>query len=352
MAVGRLGAALAAATNEVTVAAANINFDFTLVKYEAPKEYQSLGQILSAKRKHEAETGPCHIIARRLGALFEGVCPSTPKLVAAYGKRVAEISKSATDKVSNEFSNSIFSAYVGIDATTIWAAATSSKAALHVHLLACLLARVWDAAEATSIWVELVNERRKDIATRLENGENLPFSIVTAAVQQEMPRSQLADWDAGARAWLRTADSIELRRQSQLQLVLKNISLPVDESMAVYSSVIHAWRSALEATENLVAGMPQAVHDGAAILGLSAWHLYPDILVFGVRNVEITMNDDVIAVGGVLSLGLSHSGNTSLPGIHWSLSLANMRHYGRPVRSQRQLSDDTKRISFSQLQLA
>lgn len=351
MAINRLQASLAAATNEVTVAAANINFDFTLVKYEAPKEYQPVGGILSAKRKHEAETGRSHITARRLGALFEGVCPSTPNLLAAYGTRVAEISKSATDKASAEFSNSIFSAYAGIDATTIWAAATSSKAALYVHLLACLLARVWDAAEAISIWVELVNQRRKDIAARLEAGETLCFSSAAAAGQQDMPRSQLAEWDASARAWLQTADSIETRRQSQLQLILKNISLPVGDSTMVYSSVIHAWKSALEAMENLVLGMPQAVYDGAAILGLSAWHLYPDMLVFGARNVEISMQDELIADGGVLSLGLSHSGKPSSPGVYWSLSLAHMRYYGRPVRSRCRLSENANRISFHQFQM-
>jgi hypothetical protein len=352
MAINRLQASLAAATNEVTVAAANINFDFTLVKYEAPKEYQPLGGILSAKRKHEAETGRSHITARRLGALFEGVCPSTPNLVAAYGTRVAEISKSATDKASAEFSNSIFSAFAGIDATTIWAAATSSKAALYVHLLACLLARVWDAVEAISIWVELVNQRRKDIAARLEGGEALCFSLAAAAGQQDIPRSQLAEWDASARAWLQTADSIETRRQSQLQLILKNISLPVGDTTVVYSGVIHAWRSALEVMENLVLGMPQAVRDGAAILGLSAWHLYPDMLVFGARNVEISMQDELIADGGVLSLGFLHSGKPSSPGVHWSLSLAHMRYYGRPVHSRRQLSENANRISFHQFRMA
>jgi hypothetical protein len=40
-------AALGAATNEFTLAAVNLNFDFTLWKTEAPKEYQELGQVLS-----------------------------------------------------------------------------------------------------------------------------------------------------------------------------------------------------------------------------------------------------------------------------------------------------------------
>jgi hypothetical protein len=69
MSFGKLQASLASATSEITVAAANINFDFTLVKYEAPKEFQPLRDVLSLKRKEEAESGATHVLARRLGAL-------------------------------------------------------------------------------------------------------------------------------------------------------------------------------------------------------------------------------------------------------------------------------------------
>ncbi|PGH15647.1 hypothetical protein AJ79_02240 [Helicocarpus griseus UAMH5409] len=305
MSVGRLQASLAAPTNEVVVAASNINFDFTLVKYEAPKEYQPLGQILSERRKHEAEHGSSHVTARRLGALFEGVCPSTPNLVKAYGERVSEISKSATDKASNQYSRSIFAAYTGVDATSIWAAATSSKAALHVHLLACMLARFWEPPEAISIWVELAKERRNENATKVESGDCFPFSLAAAAVQGDIPRAQLAEWDSSARAWVLTADDVKIRQQTQLQLVLKSISIPMTQVTSMYSSVIYVWTSALKAMENLISGMPQAIEEGATILGLSSWHLYPDMAVFGARNVSIRMGDSLIAEGGVLSLGFS-----------------------------------------------
>ncbi|KAL6405898.1 hypothetical protein AUP68_10782 [Ilyonectria robusta] len=55
VAFGRLQAALASATNEVTIAAANLNFEFSLVKIEAPAEYQPLGRVLSPSRVNEAE---------------------------------------------------------------------------------------------------------------------------------------------------------------------------------------------------------------------------------------------------------------------------------------------------------
>ncbi|OTB06328.1 hypothetical protein M426DRAFT_21117 [Hypoxylon sp. CI-4A] len=356
-AIGRLQAALASATNEVTVAAANINFDFSLVKYEAPKEYQQLGSLLSSRRKEEAETGNSHITARRLAALFEGVCPPTPKLVAAYGERVSEISRSATDNSSKDFSSSVFGTYVGVDATSIWAAATSSQdkkcAAIHVHLLACILA-IWEPPEATSIWVELVKERRRTIAQQLEDGTTLPFSLAAAAAQQEITRAQMAQWDSSARSWIQTADSVMLKNQTQLKLILKNIALPIGKSVNVYSSVIEAWTSALTIMERLLSGIPQEVQDGVAVLSLSSWHLYPDLHVFGTKTVEVHMGDRLFPPGGILSLGCSPSVTTPVSGISWSLSLGHLRHYGHPIIKQASLRDDPSRLTiyeFSQVVL-
>jgi hypothetical protein len=350
MAISRLQAALAAATSEVTVAAANLNFDFTLVKYEAPKEYQPLGNILSTKRKDSAELGSSHKLARQLGALFEDVCPPAPRLLEAYGKRASEIAK-ASQNTSDSYTGTLFEGFAGIDGTSIWAAATSSKAALHVHLLASLLARMWTAPEAISIWVELVAERRKDIANRMEEGEPVKFSLA-AAVGQEITRSQLAAWDASARAWLRTADKVFERKQKQLELILKNIHLSVSGDSEVFTSVIGAWVTATETMERLIAGMPQAVQDGAPLLGLSAWHLYPDMGVFSPEVVEIKMDDPLVAAGGFLSIGLATTPRTSgeNDGIYWSLSLAQLRFYGRPVKVERALETGS-RITFPQLNL-
>ena len=79
------------ASNENTLALASMKFDFSLVKVEAPVEFNPLGMVLSQRRKAEAEDGSYHRTARRLGALFEQLMPSTPKLLSAYGRRVSEI---------------------------------------------------------------------------------------------------------------------------------------------------------------------------------------------------------------------------------------------------------------------
>jgi hypothetical protein len=110
-------AALFSGTNEVNIAGASINFDFTLIKYEAPKEYHGLGQTLSARRKQDAETGPIHVTARRLRALFDGVIPQVPLLVEAYGKRVSEIAEAARKSTLNQNSPGFLSDYAGVDGT-------------------------------------------------------------------------------------------------------------------------------------------------------------------------------------------------------------------------------------------
>jgi hypothetical protein len=132
MALGKLQAAFAAFNNELTVAAANINFDFTLVKIAAPKEYQPLGDFLPSNRKENAEVGSMHVTARKLGALFEELCPSTPMLVKAYGTRVSEIARSTKDLSTKQYANAVFAAQSGIEGTSIWAAATSSTAAIQI----------------------------------------------------------------------------------------------------------------------------------------------------------------------------------------------------------------------------
>ena len=212
MALSKLQAALGMVTNEVTVAAASINFDFTMVKIEAPKEYHVLGESLSKRRKDEAEGGQLHITARRLGALFDGVCPPTPHLTKAYGIRVSEISNIVKESAPAGQEASIFGQFLGVDGASIWAAATSSASAIQIQLLACMIARLFDASESTSVWFELVKDRRRDVAAKFENNEELPFSALSAATQADISREQLAEWDASARAWLRTADTTNSRK--------------------------------------------------------------------------------------------------------------------------------------------
>lgn len=167
-----------------------------------------------------------------------------------------------------------------MDATSIWAAATSGTAAIAVHLLACMLARMFSGPEATSIWVELIEERKKKLACE-EHYRPDHISTLLAA-QISVPREQLAEWDNSARSWLRVADETMALQQNQLLLIIKNIHVPVNNDKGnLYQSVIAAWVRALEVMENLCRGVAQCVTpyegNGELLLALASWHMYPDI---------------------------------------------------------------------------
>lgn len=102
-AIGRFAASLVSGTNENTFALANFNLDFSLVKVEAPIEYQGLRSALSKRRVEDAEQGQLHRTARRLGALFEQILPPIKTLAEVYGKRVSEII--ASEKLSKKVSD-------------------------------------------------------------------------------------------------------------------------------------------------------------------------------------------------------------------------------------------------------
>jgi hypothetical protein len=144
--IGRIAGSLFSATNDNTIALANLNFDFSLVKYEAPQEFRALGEKLSSQRRNEAEGGQAHQTARRLGALFEALVPSTPQLIKAYGLRASEIARLPAVNPRGTKIDGPFEAFIGADGTSIWAAATSSSSELGahgplaIHLLACMLA--------------------------------------------------------------------------------------------------------------------------------------------------------------------------------------------------------------------
>ena len=345
--LGRLTAALGVAHNENTLALANINFDFSLFRVDAPLEFRALGANLSASRRQEAETGTPHRTARKLGALFEEVLPHVPELARAYGRRVSEIS---SDRLYNPRENGEggpFAAHMGADGTAIWAAATSGPGAIPVLMLACMLARIWTAPEATSLWVEIVACRRREIETNCTGAEAKDYVLLQAA-QQDLTRSNLADWDASARAWLRTADEAKQLQQTQLMLIINNLHIPVSNNMNVYHSVIESSKVALVSMESILKGMSQRVQSGALLLGLSAWHLYPDMVVHGSLTKKIQQRDQLVPPGTIVTLGLESVAGADM-GVYWSLPLAHLRFYGDPVQSIRSTGHDASRIPAEQL---
>ncbi|KEF52077.1 uncharacterized protein A1O9_11703 [Exophiala aquamarina CBS 119918] len=349
-AVGKFQASLAAATQETTFALANLNFDFAIWKVEAPPSYQPLGAALSLQRRNAAENGMPHVIARRLGTLFETLLPQIPSLVNAYGARASEIIQNPGTNPPGSKEHGPFQKFVGLDGTSIWAAATSGPSAVAVHLLACMLARVWSPAEAVSIWEELVAERKNALIPN-KDVDTVPTRDVVAA-QLAIDQGQLAEWDASARAWLRAADASPSIRKQQKDVIslLSSVSIPVGSHPRVYDSVCKAWVAALSTMDKLVQGHQYSAQDGAVLVALSAWHLYPDVVVLGPKTWNLHQSDQLIGHGGTLTVGLQNSPEISA-GVHWSLSLAYLRYYGSSVLSRGVVDAESSRLTFPQFLL-
>ena len=94
MSINRFTAAAVSGTVDNTLALANLSFDFSLFKVEPHPAYKDLGRSLSSQRSREAESGSSHITARKLGALFAELIPTTPALIHSYGLRVSVVAKS------------------------------------------------------------------------------------------------------------------------------------------------------------------------------------------------------------------------------------------------------------------
>jgi len=346
MSLQQLTAAIVAGTQETTLALASLHFDFSLCKVEAPSEFKLLGQELTPSRREAAEEGTPHITARKLGALFQQGLPPTDSLFKAYGTRASEIASRRDVNPRASRSDGLFANLVGIDGTNIWAAATSGPGAIAVHLLACMLARMWSVSEAISIWVELVAERKKELEAVKDISPEYHQS--QAASRISLSREQLAEWDASARAWLRAADEAMQSKQKQLTIILNNVEVPVNKKPGLYGSVIDAWKSAMIAVDRLVQGMPQSIQDGSALLGLSSWHLYPDILVLGATEANVKLSDSLVAEGALLTIGLQIV-NEKHGSVYWCLPLSHFRYYGGAVMSKRSLITQGNRITVPQL---
>lgn len=125
---------------------------------------------------------------------------------------------------------------------------------------------------------------------------------------------------------------------------MDNISFSVSTHETLYEAVVDAWSSALVALENLVKGAPQRINSGAVLLGLSAWHIYPDILLAG-TNQYIEQKDDLVGRGGVITIGLTNQ-DADDKGVFWSLPLAHARYYGDPVTVKRYAGVEQSQFTF------
>ncbi|KAJ2900521.1 hypothetical protein MKZ38_002426 [Zalerion maritima] len=329
-----VSAAVTSFNTEGRAALVQFNVDFSLLRCDAPNEFRPIGTAMSLWRRTTAESGTFHRTACRLGLLFHDLLPDNILLRRAYGERAAEIASDIRANPQGSRAHGPFQDYVGADCSSIWAAATSKvSAAIAVHLLGCLLAKLWDANDAIPIWVELVKERKIHINTAAEANIINPNSVAIA--QMDIGRQELAAWDASCRAWLRRANESKKWAHHQFSLIVNNLSLPVCSGGTTYEQVTNTWIRSMETVEKLLKGQPHEAYDRLLLDAISSWHLYPDLLVLQDRATRVHFHDEKFSASATLTLGTEYrrQGNwTADDGLtRWSLALSHQKYYGGPV---------------------
>ncbi|KAI0154604.1 hypothetical protein GGR57DRAFT_491995 [Xylariaceae sp. FL1272] len=342
---GKIQGSVASFTNENTAALISVNLDFSLFRCQAKPEYAPIGTALTIERRKEAEDGQTHRIACTLGFLFQEMLTGTSALLQAYGRRATDILEQPNINPRGTTNDGPFKKFVGADCTSIWAAATSSDSSIAIHLLACLLARAFDAKTATSIWVEIVKGRQQQIEQLLTDNK-MVHPNTYAASRQAIGRSDLASWDASARAWLRRADESKAWERHQLALIADNLNLPFTSMGTTYNKVIASWMKSMKVIDDLLRNLPQQANDRAVLLALSSWHLYPNLLVFQNTATKVDLKDPLFSSSSILSLGLEYNSHKSVANTQWSLALSHLRYYGDPVMVKSNV--DVARVTMSQ----
>ncbi len=150
------------------------------------------------------------------------------------------------------------------------------------------------------------------------------------AAQQDITRAELARWDASARSWLLCGDEVRCFEQTQFRLIIKDSGMWASSIGNTYQNVMDVWVVAMMSLQNLILGMPQKISKGALLLGLSSWHIYPDLNVVS-PSTKVAFKYDLVAPGGSITVGLQNADPEDIDGVKRSLALGHLRYYGDPV---------------------
>ena len=101
--------------------------------------------------------------------------------------------------------------------------------------------------------------------------------------------------------------------------------------------------------EHPLKGESQEISNRITPLAYSAWHIYPDFIIFGEETKNVKFNDDCVSGPGVGTLVSQPRSRSNDHGTTWSLALSHLRYYGDPVIARTDL--DTSRVIIQQLNL-
>ena len=141
-----------------------------------------------------------------------------------------------------------------------------------------------------------------------------------------------------------------LTQQKQARLIIQGFDTALPSSPDIYTAIKQVWYQAMKVLDSLVIGVPYNVQkDSAILLGLLAWHLYPDMEVIGDTVTSVYQNDPLVIAGGVVTVGMVSDSSRTYEGLSWSLPLSRLRYYGEPVVSSGTIDQAGSRVSFREI---
>jgi hypothetical protein len=131
-------------------------------------------------------------------------------------------------------------------------------------------------------------------------------------------------------------------------LIIDNLDISTKAQTCVYDSIIEEWTQAMLAVDQLVSGKPFRVQRPSVLIGLTAWHLFPDMSVLGNEQKLVEMRDHLVQPGGLLTIGVQTISPKITCGVSWTLPLKHLRYYGGARMTNGGISATSSYVSFEE----
>jgi len=108
------------------------------------------------------------------------------------------------------------------------------------------------------------------------------------------------------------------------------------------------WKKAILTVDKLVSAVAEQIDDPEVLVGISSWHIYPDIAFLRLETTVVEQNDQLVQKGGLITVGMQNSNPSKHKGIPWTMPLAQLQ-YCKPETKVRSIGEDSIRVSFGNL---
>ena len=99
--------------------------------------------------------------------------------------------------------------------------------------------------------------------------------------------------------------------------------------------------------DQIIVGDSCSVQDGAVLLGLASWHIYPDLYVLTATIQTVLQRDLMAALGEMATVGLLSTNSPDHEGgVLKSLPLAHLRFYKAPEPVSRTLAETSTQLTI------